>query len=94
MTIYEKLANFIEGEFDDLAELIYEENELTHGDLKETSEIIVLLNTAIQELLENTYEGEALEIVIGLFQQMQTEFINSHLELFINELSNLIECEN
>lgn len=91
MDIYEKLTSFIEGEIYDLAELVYEENDLTPGDLKETSEIIDLFNNAIEELLEDTYEGEALEIVTNLFQQIQDEFIKSHIGLFMNELSSLAE---
>ncbi len=91
MNIYEQLEKFIEAESYDIAQSVIDNNELTLGDLRKTSEIIPLVSEAIEELFADNYDGEALEIVEMVFNQNQENFFKTHMSFFIRILKSCIQ---
>lgn len=91
MIIYKQLQKFLEEESYDIMQSVMDNNELTLGDLEETSEIIPMVNAAIEEFLEDNYDGEALKIVEALFEQNKENFFTTHIAFFIEILKNFID---
>ena len=91
MNIYKELEQFIEGEAFDILETVVDNNELTIGDLEDTSEITAMISDAIEEMLADNYDGEALEIVETIFNQNEEEFFNTHMPFFICTLRSYIK---
>lgn len=90
MNIYNELEAILAEEVVDIAENVFDNNDLTFGDLKEEGELIILIEEQIKEFLSINYEGEELTVYEDTFEEYKDIFFKNHLKFFKAILRDLI----